>query len=95
MSMRLFFGKHLGMPSVKPEPCRHRQQLGRNVARFRKDRAMTQESLAEKVGMSTRYFQSLEAGEYFPSLPKLVRLKTELSISWNELFGGCEDKSKG
>ena len=83
------------MPSVKPEPCIHREQLGRNVAGFRKKRGMTQESLAEQVGLSARYLQSLEAGEYFPSLPILVRLKTELSISWNELFRGCEAPSKG
>jgi transcriptional regulator with XRE-family HTH domain len=51
---------------------------------------MTQESLAEKIGTSARYVQSLEAGEYFPSLPTLARLKFALRCNWNELFDGCD-----
>jgi DNA-binding XRE family transcriptional regulator len=51
---------------------------------------LTQESLAEKIGTSVRYVQSLEAGEYFPSLPTLVRLKATLRCDWNELFDGCD-----
>jgi len=52
---------------------------------------LTQELLAEKIGTSVRYVQSLEAGEYFPSLPTLVRLKVTLRCDWNELFDGCDD----
>ena len=51
---------------------------------------MTQEHLAEKIGTSARYVQSLEAGEYFPSLPTLVRLKSALRCNWEELFDGCD-----
>jgi len=36
---------------------------------------LTQEQLAEKTGLSTRYWQSLEAGEYFPPLATLARVK--------------------
>jgi DNA-binding XRE family transcriptional regulator len=60
------------------------------VAGLRARRELTQERLAEKVGVSARYVQSLEAGEYFPSLPTLVKLKTALRCDWNELFDGCE-----
>jgi DNA-binding XRE family transcriptional regulator len=34
--------------------------------------------------------QSIEAGEYLPSLPTLARLKLVLRCSWNELFDGCD-----
>jgi transcriptional regulator with XRE-family HTH domain len=51
---------------------------------------LTQEELAEKVGASARYIQSIEAGEYFPSLPTLVRLRARLRSDWNELLAGCD-----
>jgi len=78
------------MPSRKPESCAYRAKLGRNIAALRERRKLTQEQLAEKTGVSARYVQSLEAGEYFPSLPKLVKLKLVLRYSWNEIFDGCE-----
>jgi transcriptional regulator with XRE-family HTH domain len=78
------------MPSQKPESCAHRAKLGANIVALRKRRKLTQEQLAEKTGVSARYVQSLEAGEYFPSLPKLVKLKSALRCSWNEIFAGCE-----
>jgi transcriptional regulator with XRE-family HTH domain len=52
-------------------------------------RDLTQEGLAEKVGVSARYIQNVEAGENFPSLPTLVRLRAALRCSWEELFAGC------
>ena len=51
---------------------------------------LTQEGLAEKVGVSARYIQNVEAGDNFPSLPTLVRLRAVLRCDWNELFAGCE-----
>jgi transcriptional regulator with XRE-family HTH domain len=51
---------------------------------------LTQEKLAEKAGVSARYVQSVEAGEYFPSLPTMARLKIVLRCDWGELFGGCD-----
>ena len=49
----------------------------------------TQEQMAEKTGLSTRYWQSLEAGEYFPPLATLARIKSTLECSWDDLFMGC------
>jgi len=78
-------------PSEKPRPCRHRRRLGRNVNRLRcrEGYFLTQEELAEKVGVSTRYIQSIEAGDYWPSLPTLSKLLKSLKCSWNELLEGC------
>jgi transcriptional regulator with XRE-family HTH domain len=78
------------MPSRKPESCTHRAKLGGNIAALRKWRKLTQEQLAEKTGVSARYIQSLEAGEYFPSLPKLVKLKLAFRCGWAEIFDGCD-----
>lgn len=51
---------------------------------------LTQEVTAESLGVSTRYFQSIEAGQYFPSLPVLLRLKEILGCEWGDLFAGCK-----
>jgi transcriptional regulator with XRE-family HTH domain len=60
---------------------------------LRRQRELTQEKLAEKVGASARYIQSVEAGEYFPSLPTLVRLHAALSCGWEDFFAGCDKGS--
>jgi transcriptional regulator with XRE-family HTH domain len=78
------------MPVRKSKACPRRTRFGKNIARLRARRDLTQEKLAEKIGVSARYFQSVEAGEYLPSLPTLARLKFALRCDWNELFGGCD-----
>jgi transcriptional regulator with XRE-family HTH domain len=78
------------MPTRKPEACPNRARLGKNIAALRARHELTQEQLAEKVGVSPRYIQNVEAGDYFPSLPTLVRLRAALRCDWNELFAGCD-----
>ena len=78
------------MPSRKPNDCSLRKRFGRNVARLRSRRNLTQEKLAENVGVSPRYLRSVEAGDYYPSLPMLARLRAALRCHWNGLFAGCE-----
>ncbi len=77
------------MPKRKPKFCPHRKRFGRNVAGLRKRLGSTQEELAEEVGVSARYIQSVEAGEYFPSIQFLVRLRTTFRCRWDDLFAGC------
>ena len=48
---------------------------------------MTQEELAEKVGISSRYFQSIEAGTRWPSIGVLVQLRNSLGCAWADLLG--------
>jgi len=86
--------ENCAVPVRKPKACPHRSRLGENVARLRARLELTQEQVAEKVGVSARYIQSLEAGEYFPSLPNLVKLKAALRCDWEDLFSGCERASK-
>ena len=55
-----------------------RELLAFNMKFHRARLGLSQEKLAEKVGVSTRYIQSVEAGEYFPSLPTLAALRAAL-----------------
>jgi len=73
----------------RPKPCLKRQKFGRNLARLRVAASLTQEKLAERVGLSARYIQSVEAGDNWPSLPKLGRMRAALDCQWNELLAGC------
>ncbi|MFA7345088.1 MAG: helix-turn-helix transcriptional regulator [Terrimicrobiaceae bacterium] len=79
-----------GMPSKKPVPCSHRARFGRNVAAMRINADITQEQVAERSGLSSRYWQSIEAGEYFPPVATLARIKAMLDCSWEALFEGCD-----
>ena len=65
-------------------------RFGKNIALLRIRRSLTQETLAEKAGLSARYVQSVEAGDYFPSLPTLVRLRAALRCDWGDMFQGRE-----
>ena len=78
------------MPSKKPVPCSLRKRFGRNVASMRISSGLTQEQAAESSGLSSRYWQSVEAGEYFPPIATLARIKATLESSWEALFEGCE-----
>jgi DNA-binding XRE family transcriptional regulator len=62
------------------------KQLGQNIARLRSRASRTQEETAEKIGVSSRYYQSMEAGRYFPSLAVLIALRTALECTWEEIF---------
>jgi transcriptional regulator with XRE-family HTH domain len=61
-------------------------QFSRNVVLLRNRAGMTQERLAEKIGISTRYFQSIEAGKRWPTIGVLVQLRNSLRCGWADLF---------
>jgi transcriptional regulator with XRE-family HTH domain len=63
------------------------KNLGRAIARLRVARGLTQEKLAEKADINTRYLQALEAGDFGGSLAVLRRVKKALECSWDELLG--------
>lgn len=78
------------MPSSKPEPSPSRTRFGKNVVTLRKATGLTQERLAERLGVSARYYQDIEHGIYFPSLAVLLKLRRALGCQWDDLFDGCK-----
>jgi transcriptional regulator with XRE-family HTH domain len=50
----------------------------------------TQEKLAERLKISWRYYQSLEAGTHAPSFDLLMRIGKALGCSWNDLLQDTE-----
>ncbi len=60
--------------------------LAANMKKFRKERHLTQEQLAEKVETSTNYIGTIEIGKKFPSPQMIERIAQALEIDSLQLF---------
>lgn len=67
---------------------------GKFIAGLRKEKNMTQEQLAEKMGVSINAVSKWERGLSFPDVSILQELCSTLGISLNELFAGDYLKEK-
>lgn len=59
---------------------------------FRTERKLTQEELAEKVGVVTSYISMLENGQKFPNLEMLFALADALNIKTSTLIQAMEQR---
>lgn len=64
----------------------YRKNIGRKIKLARYKKKYTQEALAEKTALSTRYISQLERGIAFGSANTIVQLCKALNISSNFLF---------
>ncbi|WP_338324258.1 helix-turn-helix domain-containing protein [Dankookia rubra] len=71
-----------------------RKLVGRNVARLRRDRGMTQEQLAEKSGFSQQYLSGLEQGRRNPTILSLYELAQALGTTHVVLVALDDEASK-
>lgn len=62
-----------------------RKLVGRNAARIRKEKGMTQEQLAERSGLSQQYLSGLERGRRNPTIVTLYEIAQALEVSHTEL----------
>jgi transcriptional regulator with XRE-family HTH domain len=63
-----------------------RKAMATNVRRARNERDLTQEELADRAGLSTRYLGSIERGAVAASVTVLGRLAQALRIDPCELI---------
>lgn len=63
-------------------------KIGKFIAKLRKDKKMTQEELANKLGVNSRSVSRWENGKCMPDLSLLVPLSKELGMSVNDLLSG-------
>ena len=76
-----------------------KQKLGKNIQKYRKMNKITQEKLAEFVGVEINSISSIETGKYFPSPDNLVKIANALNTNLSDLFNfkdnlSCEDYVK-
>lgn len=63
-----------------------KKELGKNIQKYRKLNKITQEKLAEYIGVEVNSISSIETGKYFPSPDNLVKISKILDRSLSELF---------
>ncbi len=73
--------------------CLDKKYLGLKIKNARKTAKLSQEELAEKVGMTEKNISNIERGLQYPSLENFVKILELLNISLKE-FGIDKDLSK-
>ena len=63
-----------------------RKLVGRNFARLRKEKGLTQEQLEERSGFSQQYISGLEQGRRNPTIITLYELSQALGVSCLDLI---------
>ena len=60
--------------------------FGKRVREIRKNRKLTQEQLAELIGMDTHHLCKMENGSHFPKVSNLSKLADVFGIEVKDLF---------
>lgn len=76
----------------------YEKQIGKRIQEYRKIKGLTQDELAEKVGISKSYISSIERGLYSPHLDIMVKIMNSIGCSADEIFvdvvkSSCKVKS--
>ena len=71
-----------------------KELLGLRVKEFRKQKKLTQEKLAEIIGVDNGYISKLEVGQNFPSITTIEKIADVLDVELYELFRYTNYKSK-
>ena len=61
-------------------------RIGKNIANARKSKGLTQETVAEKLGIDTGSLSRMERGIIMPSVPMLDRMADELDVALWQLI---------
>ena len=62
--------------------------LGTNIQKFRLEKNLTQEAVAEKSGLSTVYYRQIELGHKVPRLETFLRIAESLDTPTDKLLSG-------
>ena len=66
--------------------------IGQKIRKIRKARGLSQEGLAEKVGISTTHMSHIETGNTKMSLPTFVEIAAALEVRTDEIL--YEDRAE-
>ncbi len=63
-------------------------QIGKFIAKLRKEKGLTQEQLGEKLGVTNKTISRWETGIYLPPADALISMSELFSVSINEILSG-------
>ncbi|MBR1424580.1 helix-turn-helix transcriptional regulator [bacterium] len=63
-----------------------KQLLGKRIQEIRKSKNITQEHMAELIGIETVSMSNIERGKYFPTAENLNKIINALNVQPSELF---------
>ena len=69
-----------------------RKLVGRNFARLRREKGLTQEEVEARSGFSQQYLSGLERGQRNPTIITLYELSQALDVSYLELVRSDSSK---
>lgn len=69
-------------------------EIGQRIRKYRKAMSLSQEELAEKVGISTTHMSHIETGNTKLSLPVLVSLASVLEVRTDDLLSDAANINK-
>ena len=64
-----------------------KDQLSRNISRYRKEKGWTQEMLAQRLGVSFQAVSKWENAQTLPDITLLPKLSQKLEVSIDKLLG--------
>ena len=71
-----------------------KENFAKRIKEIRKSRKLTQEHLAELVGVDFRYISLIENAKSFPSCDLIEKLSKALDVSYKEIFDFDSDYSR-
>jgi transcriptional regulator with XRE-family HTH domain len=69
-----------------------KKRFGKRLRKLRRDRDLTQDQLADLVGVSLNFIGQLERGESAPSFETMQKMAEVLEVDISELFLPLEKK---
>ena len=65
----------------------NKQKLfGKRIKELRKNKNLTQEQLAESIGIYQKQIGNIETGTYFTTMPNLEKIANALNVQIKDLF---------
>lgn len=69
------------------------RKIGTRIQKYRLERNMTQEDLAEMIDSSQKYLSTVESGKHRLSLDSIITISKALGVSINKLIADFDDSS--
>lgn len=61
-------------------------ELGKAIAKYRKDRGLSQKELAKRSGISEVYLELIEEGKKKPHIKTIARIASSLEVGISEMI---------